>query len=1113
MVKINGTAGNDILKGTNGTNEIYGNDGNDVLYAGTGWYDLLDGGSGNDKLVSGTGLAYFYGGLGKDVFFVSGGREYDVTIRDFKQGEDKIDVSALGIASLEQYLKGTGSGKIVIDNVALANLKATDFIFDTGPGRNLEGGANTTILYGSVHNDILHGHGDKLLGWNGDDRLIAENGGNLLIGGSGKDIFVLKPIAATDTPSTEDVIADFQGGEDKIDVSALGITSFSQLSAIFRDEYWQDSYFGVQVNGIYRKFTISNHTRADFKSADFIYTTSGAGSFYGTAGADTIFGSVYGDKLYSKGSDRLLGGNGNDMLFIGGHTSLYGQSGSDLFVANSRAADKNDSQAIIADYQQGSDRIDISAWGISSFDQLKLVFVKSYDGAFINTTYNGEQYSITITRLKNDDLTARDFIFNTKGAAISVGTEFADKLFAGALGDTLDGKGGNDELFGGKGADILIGGAGNNTFYGGSGQDRFVIGLRETSFYTSANVIMDFATGERIDVSALGISNFDQLRHIMKVDGSDVVIDAFYNDVGHTITIKNFDIRKLTAGDFIFNSGRVVQPIGSDGADTIFGSNGNDVLSGGLSGDMLFGGSGNDILVGGAGGNSLYGQSGADIFRASGRNLLDTFGSENRIYDFKQGEDKIDISAFEISSFDQLQYILEEFGPGNTRFDAFYRYESYSFTIDNIAFDKLKSSDFIYYTGASLDRTGTDGNDRMFGSRYGDLLSGGVGNDELYGGNGDDTLNGGQDYDGLAGGNGNDTLIGGTGADALLGENGSDTASYIYAKAGVTVNLLNSLYNSGEAAGDIFISIENLTGSRYVDSLTGDANNNVLMGAGGGDLLYGGEGRDTASYANASAGVVANFGNSALNTNDARGDSYSSIENLIGSDYVDELTGDGLANVISGGGSTDKLDGGGGNDILIGGAGADRLIGGAGIDIASYSMSSLGVVANLADASVNTNEAAGDFYSAVEGLIGSGQADMLSGNFGNNTLDGGAGDDRLNGSRGNDILVGGAGKDVFVFNGELSPANVDTIEDFTPVDDLIWLDNDTFTTAGLLGSLAKSAFYTGAQAHDADDRIIYDKLTGKLWYDADGSGQGAAIQFAQLDKGLIVTETDFSIIQ
>jgi hypothetical protein len=133
---------------------------------------------------------------------------------------------------------------------------------------------------------------------------------------------------------------------------------------------------------------------------------------------------------------------------------------------------------------------------------------------------------------------------------------------------------------------------------------------------------------------------------------------------------------------------------------------------------------------------------------------------------------------------------------------------------------------------------------------------------------------------------------------------------------------------------------------------------------------------------------------------------------------------------------------------------------------------------------------------------------------GADTLYGGSGNDLLDGGLGADILTGDAGDDFFRFSTELGGGNVDRIKDFHVGDDLILLDNRIFTQVGDDGALAIGAFVmsAGGVSQHADDRIIYDANRGTLWYDADGSGDIAAIQFAQLSPCLDLSADDFIIV-
>jgi Ca2+-binding RTX toxin-like protein len=282
---------------------------------------------------------------------------------------------------------------------------------------------------------------------------------------------------------------------------------------------------------------------------------------------------------------------------------------------------------------------------------------------------------------------------------------------------------------------------------------------------------------------------------------------------------------------------------------------------------------------------------------------------------------------------------------------------------------------FAKLPDAAVNRAGTDASQTLAGGDFADTLSGLGGDDVLHGNGGDDTL------------------IGGAGGDTIIGGSGTDTASYALSAAGVTVNLGAGTASGGDAAGDTLSGIENLIGSAQADTLTGDGNDNVLEGGAGGDTLDGGGGSDTASYASSVAGVTVNLGAGTASGGDAAGDTLSGIENLIGSAQADTLTGDGGNN---------RLDGNAGDDTLIGGAGGDTLIGGLGSDTASYAGSAAGVTVSLATGTGSGGDAAGDTLSGIENLVGSAQADTLTGDGGDNVLEGGAGGDTLIGALGSD---------------------------------------------------------------------------------------------------------------
>jgi Ca2+-binding RTX toxin-like protein len=81
-----------------------------------------------------------------------------------------------------------------------------------------------------------------------------------------------------------------------------------------------------------------------------------------------------------------------------------------------------------------------------------------------------------------------------------------------------------------------------------------------------------------------------------------------------------------------------------------------------------------------------------------------------------------------------------------------------------------------------------------------------------------------------------------------------------------------------------------------------------------------------------------------------------------------------------------------------------------------------------------------------------------------------------------------------------------------PFDDAILLSQGIFAAAGAIGTLASSAFVTGAGATNANHRIIYNSGTGALLFDIDGTGAAAATQFASVGAGLGLTNNDFQIV-
>lgn len=149
--------------------------------------------------------------------------------------------------------------------------------------------------------------------------------------------------------------------------------------------------------------------------------------------------------------------------------------------------------------------------------------------------------------------------------------------------------------------------------------------------------------------------------------------------------------------------------------------------------------------------------------------------------------------------------------------------------------------------------------------------------------------------------------------------------------------------------------------------------------------------------------------------------------------------------------------------------------------------------------------------STSKSYSGTSKDNKLTGSSANDKIEGKGGNDILWGKGGNDVLVGSSGKDSFTFDTKLGAGNIDVILDFNVRDDTIRL-NDTVFTKLKSGKLPTDALVSGSKALDAQDRIIYNDKTGGLFYDADGSGQIRAIQFARIDAHLKIAAADFLII-
>lgn len=444
--------------------------------------------------------------------------------------------------------------------------------------------------------------------------------------------------------------------------------------------------------------------------------------------------------------------------------------------------------------------------------------------------------------------------------------------------------------------------------------------------------------------------------------------------------------------------------------------------------------------------------------------------------------------------------------------------------------------------GTSYDDTieGFEGHDEIWGYAGHDDLYGDAGDDVLVGGSGDDNLDGGTGWDEMEGGIGDDVYyVDSTGDEVIefAGE-GIDAVYTLLSTYTLSANVEDLLY---EGSADFYG-----TGNALDNDIYGNIGDDVLNGGLGNDRLIGETGNDTYYVDDAGDLVVEGTG-------EGRDIVFTSLSALVLAANVEELifdgagafrgTGNALANYIEGGTGSDVLEGRDGNDTLLGLDGNDRLVGGLGADTMYGGLGNdIYVVDNSGDRVVESSATGGtDLVQSTIGftlgshvekltltgtgaingtgnglanvLTGNGAANVLYGLGGKDSLDGGAGNDKLVGGLGNDILKGGAGADIFMFDTALNGStNVDRIVDFFAPDDTIALSRAAFNSFGSTGTLSASAFRAGTSAQDSSDRIVYDQATGKIFFDADGNGAGAATLFAQVAAGTALTNVDFLIV-
>ena len=647
-------------------------------------------------------------------------------------------------------------------------------------------------------------------------------------------------------------------------------------------------------------------------------------------------------------------------------------------------------------------------------------------------------------------------------------------------------------------ANTLVGNSGGNILDGGGGSDAMSGGLGNDTYY--------------VDVAGDTVT-----------ENSGEGTDHVHSAVSHTLSanVENLTLTGLAAIDGFGNSLNNVLT-GNAAANRLEGGAGADTLNGGAGGDVMIGGASNDIYVVDSAGDTVTEIAGGgvnDTVQASigyaltaevetlyltgtaaingSGNALDNYlygNAGNNILNGLAGADRMNGGNGDDT------YYVDNAGDTAVETSATGGIDTVRSSVSfSLAYQYLEK---LFLTGtASINATGNSLNNTLVGNSGNNVLDGMGGVDVMNGGAGDDTYV----VDATA-----DTVIeaAGGGTDIVL-----SSATFALSRAYEIENLTLTGYGAVNAYGN-----------HLANTLTGNDNNNVLNGSTGADTMIGKGNNDIYFVDDAGDVVIEEAGGGVDTVHSSVSYTLSAhVENLgiagtathaIGNDLSNRLYGNASDNVIDGGAGADYMTGRGGNDTYIVDHAGDRVLENSASDgtadriLASVSYSLGGIyVETLELTGTAAIDATGN--SLANTLIGNRAANVLRGHGGDDVIDGGAGEDQLFGGAGNDVLTGGAGKDRFHFDSALSATtNVDQLLDFTAVDDAMYLDRSVFTALAA-GTLSASAFVQGTAAGDADDRIVYDSATGRIFYDADGSGAGEAVLFATVAAGTALTNMDF----
>lgn len=1052
-----------MLDGGLGDDNIFGGGGDDVLIASAG-NDVLDGGDGNDSLVfSGAWTDFNYS------YSVSNG----FTLYSNATGTEIVKgVETFIFADVTKYSSELANGAA---SLALATLSVVS------ASSQAEGNSGATVFTYKVS---LSGPSTSVesLDWSlggsadpGSDFSGATSGTLTFQAGETEKTFQISVAGDTTVETDESFTVNLSNPS-----SGLMFTNTSIGSTILNDD-WSAS------------------------GDDFGTSTSNAGTM-------TVNGGAVSGAIETMGDGDLFKVNLTagmtyvfDLIKTGGtidpYLSLYPPLTATTFILTPIKSNDN------AGASTSNAQITYTATSTGTY---YLMAMDPWGGT--------GSYSISAIPFPGKTLSGDD------NANTLTGTVGDDKLYGLGGIDTLTGNAGDDLLDGGLGADKMSGGTGNDTYQvdqtldvvtevsaGGidlvQASASFTLGtyienltltgmgdingtgntMANQLIGNSGNNILDGKTG--IDTYAGGFGNdtyvLDQEAELSKISeyagqGSDNLTIAYAN--ASTTLAKSISLMGSLAHieNVLLKGTGLFDVIGNSAANILTGNAAINRLEGGAGDDSLDGKAGADILIGGLGDDIYVTDQVGDLLSENANEGTDTVqvalttaGATFTLGSNFENATIVSTAALNLTGNSGANTLI-----GNTRINRLDGGAGIDmlvgglggdiYVVDNVAdlviessvlateIDTVESS-VSWALGDNLEKLTLLGSANLTatGNALKNTLTGNAGDNRLDGGLGADTMLGGAGNDHYVVDNLTDKVLETTSVSILTDAGGTDTI-----ESSVTWVLGNFVENL-ELTGSSNI---NGTGNLLNNTLLGNAGANILDGKAGIDSLDGGEGSDLYLI-----GLATDHGAAEI------ADSGS-----MGTDEV-RFTATAASTLT----------------LLAGDSGIEKVVLGTGIGATAVTTGTAALNLNAA-AVQNALSILGN--SGANSLTGTAYDDTINGGAGADTLDAGAGDDMLLGGLGNDILTGGTGADTFVFNTlPNSSGNRDVLTDFSSGTDVIQLSLAIFKALGVTGELGESQFWAGSGAkvgHDADDRIIYDTTSGGLYYDADGSGSGAAIQLA-----------------